>query len=98
MGPHVPGKGDKCTVLRCDVCLQVRNSLLVAPMPTASSSQILGNNECVEPYTSNLYVRRVHSGECTVINKHLLHDLTKLGLWSSDIINQLVAANGSIQV
>lgn len=78
--------------------LQVRNSLLVAPMPTASTSQILGNNECFEPYTSNIYVRRVLSGEFTVVNQHLLHDLTRLGLWSTDIKNQLVAGNGSVQV
>ena len=67
-------------------------------MPTASTSQILGNNECFEPYTSNIYVRRVLSGEFTVVNQHLLHDLTRLGLWSSDIKNQLVAANGSVKV
>jgi ribonucleotide reductase alpha subunit len=67
-------------------------------MPTASTSQILGNNECFEPYTSNIYVRRVLSGEFTVVNQHLLHDLTRLGLWSSDIKNQLVACNGSVQV
>lgn len=76
---------------------QVRNSLLVAPMPTASTSQILGNNECFEPYTSNIYVRRVLSGEFTVVNQHLLHDLTSLGLWCPEIKNQLVAANGSVQ-
>ncbi|DBA70905.1 hypothetical protein WJX79_003848 [Trebouxia sp. C0005] len=75
----------------------VRNSLLVAPMPTASTSQILGNNECFEPYTSNIYVRRVLSGEFTVVNQHLLMDLTRLGLWSPDLKNELVAANGSIQ-
>ena len=76
----------------------MRNSLLVAPMPTASTSQILGNNECFEPYTSNIYVRRVLSGEFTVVNQHLLHDLTSLGLWCPEIKNQLVAANGSVQV
>ena len=67
-------------------------------MPTASTSQILGNNECFEPYTSNIYVRRVLSGEFTVVNQHLLHDLTSLGLWCPEIKNQLVAANGSVQV
>jgi ribonucleoside-diphosphate reductase subunit M1 len=67
-------------------------------MPTASTSQILGNNECFEPYTSNIYVRRVLSGEFTVVNQHLLHDLTRLGLWSTEVKNQLVAANGSVQV
>ncbi|GAB4823195.1 hypothetical protein N2152v2_010241 [Parachlorella kessleri] len=75
----------------------VRNSLLVAPMPTASTSQILGNNECFEPYTSNIYVRRVLSGEFTVVNQHLLHDLTRLGLWDADMKNELVAASGSVQ-
>jgi ribonucleotide reductase alpha subunit len=76
----------------------VRNSLLVAPMPTASTSQILGNNECFEPYTSNIYVRRVLSGEFTVVNQHLLADLTQLGLWNPLLKNELVAANGSVQV
>jgi ribonucleoside-diphosphate reductase subunit M1 len=66
-------------------------------MPTASTSQILGNNECFEPYTSNIYVRRVLSGEFTVVNSHLLADLTRLGLWSPDLKNELVAANGSVQ-
>ncbi|KAL4450647.1 hypothetical protein ABPG77_001003 [Micractinium sp. CCAP 211/92] len=75
----------------------VRNSLLVAPMPTASTSQILGNNECFEPYTSNIYVRRVLSGEFVVVNQHLLHDLTRLSLWDSDMKNEIVAANGSVQ-
>lgn len=74
-----------------------RNSLLVAPMPTASTSQILGNNECFEPYTSNIYTRRVLSGEFIVINKHLLKDLLELGLWNPEMKNKLVAANGSIQ-
>lgn len=76
----------------------VRNSLLLAPMPTASTSQILGNNECFEPYTSNIYVRRVLSGEFTVVNQHLLHDLTKLGKWNPELKNELVAYNGSVQV
>ncbi|GBG91608.1 hypothetical protein CBR_g52642 [Chara braunii] len=75
----------------------VRNSLLVAPMPTASTSQILGNNECFEPYTSNIYVRRVLSGEFIVVNKHLLHDLVDRGLWTSDVKNQLIKAVGSVQ-
>ncbi|KXZ49835.1 hypothetical protein GPECTOR_19g286 [Gonium pectorale] len=74
----------------------VRNSLLVAPMPTASTSQILGNNECFEPYTSNIYVRRVLSGEFTVVNQHLLHDLNRMGLWNPELKNELVAANGSV--
>lgn len=75
----------------------LRNSLLVAPMPTASTSQILGNNECFEPYTSNIYTRRVLSGEFVVVNKHLLKDLVEAGLWNDKIKNKLIAANGSIQ-
>ncbi len=75
----------------------VRNSLLVAPMPTASTSQILGNNECFEPYTSNIYTRRVLSGEFIIVNKHLLKDLISLGLWSNSMKNKIIAANGSIQ-
>ncbi|MGB2171706.1 MAG: ribonucleoside-diphosphate reductase subunit alpha [Flavobacteriaceae bacterium] len=75
----------------------VRNSLLVAPMPTASTSQILGNNECFEPYTSNIYTRRVLSGEFIVVNKHLLEDLVELGLWTEDMKQELMRANGSIQ-
>ena len=75
----------------------VRNSLLVATMPTASTSQILGNNECFEPYTSNLYVRRVLSGEFIVVNKHLLDDLVKAGVWNEDMKNEIMAAKGSIQ-
>ena len=75
----------------------VRNSLLLAPMPTASTSQILGNNECFEPYTSNIYSRRVLSGEFIIVNKHLLKDLIQLGLWNNSMKNQIIAANGSIQ-
>jgi len=75
----------------------MRNSLLVAPMPTASTAQILGNNECFEPYTSNIYTRRTLSGEFIVVNNHLLRDLTKLGMWNPTMKNQLIAANGSIQ-
>ena len=75
----------------------VRNSLLVAPMPTASTSQILGNNECFEPYTSNIYSRRVLSGEFIIVNKHLLKDLVQLGLWNNDMKNKIIASNGSIQ-
>ena len=85
-------------VLRAEVIEHgIRNSLLLAPMPTASTSQILGNNECFEPYTSNIYSRRTLSGEFAVINKHLLRDLTKLGLWNDEMKNRLIAANGSIQ-
>lgn len=75
----------------------VRNSLLVAPMPTASTSQILGNNECFEPYTSNIYTRRVLSGEFIVVNKHLLKDLIKIGMWNDEMKNRLIEANGSVQ-
>ncbi|TAG12181.1 MAG: ribonucleoside-diphosphate reductase subunit alpha, partial [Sphingobacteriia bacterium] len=75
----------------------IRNSLLVAPMPTASTSQIFGNNECFEPYTSNIYTRRVLSGEFIIVNKHLLKDLVDLGLWNNKIKNNIIAANGSIQ-
>lgn len=75
----------------------VRNSLLVAPMPTASTSQILGNNEAFEPYTSNIYTRRVLSGEFIVVNKHLLEDLVALGLWDNDMKEDIMRANGSIQ-
>ena len=75
----------------------VRNSLLVAPMPTASTSQILGNNECFEPYTSNIYSRRVLSGEFVVVNKHLLKDLIELNLWNDKMKNKLIENNGSVQ-
>ena len=75
----------------------VRNSLLLAPMPTASTSQILGNNECFEPYTSNIYTRRVLSGEFIVVNKHLLEDLVDLGLWNEELKTAIMRANGSIQ-
>jgi len=74
-----------------------RNSLLVAPMPTASTSQILGNNECFEPFTSNLYARRVLAGDFMVVNKYLVEDLSKIGLWTTDIRTQVIADNGSIQ-
>jgi len=75
----------------------VRNSLLVAPMPTASTSQILGNNEAFEPYTSNIYTRRTLSGEFIVVNKHLLTDLIELGLWDNNMKEEIMRANGSIQ-
>jgi ribonucleoside-diphosphate reductase alpha chain len=75
----------------------VRNSLLLAPMPTASTAQILGNNECFEPYTSNIYTRRVLSGEFIIVNKHLLKDLVKEGLWNKDMRQKIMAHNGSIQ-
>ncbi|WP_276361289.1 ribonucleoside-diphosphate reductase subunit alpha [Daejeonella sp. H1SJ63] len=75
----------------------VRNSLLVAPMPTASTSQVLGNNECFEPYTSNIYTRRVLSGEFIIVNKHLLKDLVNLGLWNNAMKDRIITANGSVQ-
>merc|ERR1719463_361995 len=75
----------------------MRNSLLVAPMPTASTAQILGNNESFEPYTQNLYVRRVLSGEFVTVNRHLLHDLIKRKLWCDDLRQKLIAHNGSVQ-
>ena len=84
--------------LRLDVMNHgVRNSLLVAPMPTASTSQILGNNECFEPYTSNIYTRRVLSGEFIIVNKYLLRDLNNLGLWNTTMKDKIISANGSIQ-
>ncbi|MFD2147819.1 ribonucleoside-diphosphate reductase subunit alpha [Mucilaginibacter antarcticus] len=84
--------------LRLDVMNHgVRNSLLVAPMPTASTSQILGNNECFEPYTSNIYTRRVLSGEFVIVNKHLLRDLVNLGLWTGSMKDKIITANGSVQ-
>jgi len=75
----------------------VRNSLLLAPMPTASTAQILGNNESVEPYTSNIYTRRVLSGEFFIVNQHLINDLSELGLWDDIMKNQIIANYGSIQ-
>jgi len=74
-----------------------RNSLLLAPMPTASTSQILGNNECFEPYTTNIYLRRTLAGEFVVVNKHLVNDLKKIGLWSKEMKDLMVKANGSVQ-
>lgn len=83
--------------LRADVMKYgARNSLLIAPMPTASTSQILGNNESFEPFTSNIYTRRVLSGEFICVNKHLVRDLIKLGLWTTTIKNQIIANNGSV--
>ena len=75
----------------------LRNSLLIAPMPTASTSQILGFNECFEPFTSNIYARRTLSGEYIILNKHLIRDLLKLGLWNEDLKNQIIMRNGSVQ-
>jgi ribonucleoside-diphosphate reductase alpha chain len=93
-----PGDRWEWNVLKEEVKTHgVRNSLLLAPMPTASTSQILGNNECFEPYTSNIYARRVLSGEFVVVNKHLLKDLVKLGIWNDKLKNKIIAANGSVQ-
>jgi ribonucleoside-diphosphate reductase alpha subunit len=78
-------------------CDGLRNSLLVAPMPTASTSQILGYTECIEPVTTNIYVRRTLAGEFTVINRYLMADLLAVGLWSTELKDQMIAANGSIQ-
>ena len=75
----------------------IRNSLLIAPMPTASTSQILGFNECIEPFTSNIYTRRTLAGEYIIVNKHLLKDLDKRGLWNEDMKQKIIARNGSIQ-
>jgi ribonucleoside-diphosphate reductase subunit M1 len=75
----------------------MRNSLLVAPMPTASTAQILGNNESTEPFTSNMYNRRVLAGEFTVVNKHLLRELTRMGIWTDNVRNRIIADRGSVQ-
>ena len=75
----------------------IRNSLLLAPMPTASTSQVLGNNECFEPYTSNIYTRRVLSGDFIIVNKHLLRDLVELGVWNDRLKDRIISANGSVQ-
>lgn len=75
----------------------IRNSLLIAPMPTASTSQILGNNECIEPFTSNLYSRRVLAGDFMIVNKYLVEDLRKIDLWTPDVRAQIIANNGSVQ-
>lgn len=75
----------------------LRNSLLVAPMPTASTAQILGNNESTEPFTSNIYNRRVLAGEFTIVNKHLLRDLTKMGIWNESLRNRIISERGSVQ-
>ena len=94
---ELSGRWDWATLRKTIKKQGVRNSLLVAPMPTASTSQILGNNECFEPYTSNIYTRRVLSGEFIVVNKHLLEDLVDLGLWNEDMKEELMRNNGSVQ-
>lgn len=93
---HTPYLDWKDLKGRCSV-YGMRNSLLIAPMPTASTSQILGNNECIEPFTSNLYSRRVLAGDFMVVNKYLVEDLRKIGLWTSEIRTQIIANNGSVQ-
>lgn len=93
-----PGPRWDWAALKAEVAKHgIRNSLLVALMPTASTSQILGNNECFEPYTQNLYTRRVLSGEFIVVNKSLMRDLVRLGLWNETVKNQIFASNGSVQ-
>jgi len=97
-GVKPSGKNWDWDALKADIAKHgIRNSLLVAPMPTASTSQILGNNECFEPITSNIYVRRVLSGEFAVVNKHLVKDLIELGIWDEEMRNQIIANNGSVQ-
>ncbi len=94
---NLSGRWDWASLRKKVIKDGVRNSLLMAPMPTASTSQILGNNEAFEPYTSNIYTRRVLSGEFIVVNKHLLEDLVELGLWNDDLKDAIMRANGSIQ-
>jgi ribonucleotide reductase alpha subunit len=96
-GVEPSGRYDWNTLKESIVKYGLRNSLLVAPMPTASTSQILGYNECFEPLTSNLYSRRTLAGEFMVVNKYLMRDLIELGLWNEDIKNNIIANKGSIQ-
>merc|ERR1711874_71392 len=91
------GRWDWASLKQTITAHGLRNSLLVAPMPTASTAQILGNNESFEPYTQNLYVRRTLSGEFVQVNRHLLRDLIQRGLWNDDVRIQLIAINGSVQ-
>jgi ribonucleotide reductase alpha subunit len=92
-----PGRYDWDSLRKSIIDYGVRNSLLVAPMPTASTAQILGNNECFEPFTSNLYVRRTNAGDHIIVNKYLLSELMTLGLWNNALKNQLIADGGSVQ-
>ncbi|MBI2283063.1 MAG: ribonucleoside-diphosphate reductase subunit alpha [Bacteroidetes bacterium] len=96
-GVHPSDRWDWESLRKAVIQHGARNSLLLAPMPTASTSQLFGNNECFEPFTSNIYSRRVLSGEFIVVNKHLLKDLVELGLWDATMKNRIIAANGSIQ-
>jgi len=94
----VPSSRYNWNKLKEDIILHgLRNSLLVAPMPTASTSQILGNNECFEPFTSNIYVRRTIAGEFIMINKYLIRELINMGLWDEDMKNNIIKLNGSVQ-
>jgi ribonucleoside-diphosphate reductase alpha chain len=100
---HLWGETPKSTYLNWEALAKLctsgmRNSLLIAPMPTASTSQILGNNECFEPFTSNLYSRRVLSGEFIVINKYLVEDLVARNAWTPEVRTEIIANNGSIQM
>ena len=94
---ELSGRWDWASLRKEVMANGVRNSLLVAPMPTASTSQILGNNEAFEPYTSNIYTRRVLSGEFIVVNKHLLNDLVERGLWNETLKQEIMRHNGSVQ-
>lgn len=95
--PRLSGRWNWDTLRKEVMEFGARNSLLLAPMPTASTSQILGNNECFEPYTSNVYSRGVLSGEFAIVNKHLLNELVRLDLWNDDMKNRILASNGSVQ-
>jgi ribonucleotide reductase alpha subunit len=94
--PKLSGRYD-WDAMRRRVKKGVRNSRILAPMPTASTSQILGNNECFEPYTTNIYIRRTLAGEFVVVNKHLVQDLQNMGIWSKDMKNIMIKSGGSIQ-
>jgi ribonucleoside-diphosphate reductase alpha chain len=94
---ELSGRWDWASLRKEVLANGVRNSLLVAPMPTASTSQILGNNEAFEPYTSNIYTRRVLSGEFIVVNKHLLNDLVERGMWNETLKQEIMRHNGSVQ-
>ena len=95
---HTPSERYDWNILRTKIVKYgIRNSLLVAPMPTASTSQILGNNECIEPFTSNIYVRNTLAGNFIVINKYLIKDLMKIGIWDEDVKNEIIKHDGSIQ-
>jgi ribonucleoside-diphosphate reductase alpha chain len=92
-----PGRYDWATLKQSIITYGLRNSLLIAPMPTASTSQILGFNECFEPFTSNLYSRRTLAGEFVIVNKYLMKELIQLGLWNEQIKNNIIANKGSVQ-